>query len=302
MAADHLIDRGLRYFGFYGPHWATDDLSDGRPRQTLTRRARGFYQTLDEHGFTCVASGTTPMPSLRDFLTHAHHAELIRWLRSLPKPIGIFAADDMMAHDLAEACREADIGVPDHVAIIGVNNDDLLCEGAWPPLSSIEVDFTRMGYLAAKTLDRLLNGETLKPEERLVELPPIRVHQRMSTDMLAIDQPIVANAVRFIREHACDPCSVKDVMNAVPVARRTLEKTFAEQLGRSLHDEIVRVRIDTARRLLLQPDLTIDEVAERCGISTIQSFNRSFLQTVGVTPAVFRRQSLRGSRPLSATS
>jgi LacI family transcriptional regulator len=202
----------------------------------------------------------------------------------------------MMAHDLAEACRIAAIGVPERVAIIGVNNDDLLCESAWPPLSSVECDFTRMGYMAAKMLDRLLAGENLLAQDRLIRLQPIRVHQRMSTDVLATEQKDVADAVRFIREHACDPCSVDDVLDAVPVARRKLERLFAETLGRSPYDEIARVRAESACRLLLQPDLTLPDISERCGFSSIQSFNRFFSQRHEITPAAYRRQSLRGDR------
>ncbi|MGC4030148.1 MAG: substrate-binding domain-containing protein [Tepidisphaeraceae bacterium] len=293
MAAEHLLSRCLEHFAFYGPSWDADTATGGRPRLTMIRRARGFHLALKRHGRRCI-NANLPVPTLRELFTHAHHPKTIAWLRSLPKPIGIFAADDMLAHDLAEACREADIGVPEDVAIIGVNNDDLLCESAWPPLSSVEVDFSRMGYLAAKTLDRLLSGEKLRKAERLIELPPIRVQQRMSTDVLATTQRDLADAVRFIREHACDPCSVSDVLKAVPFARRSLERQFVEQLGRSPHAEISRVRIETARRLLMQPDLSVNDVCERCGFAAIQSFNRFFLQSVGITPAAFRRQGIHG--------
>src|SRR5581483_3121436 len=149
--------------------------------------------------------------------------------------------------DLAAACREADIAVPEHVAIIGVNNDDLLCESAWPPLSSVEADFSRVGYAAARILDRLLTGESLAPEERVVLVPPLGVVKRQSTSTLAISDPNLAAAVRYVREHACDPCTVGDVLREVPVGRRWLERQFTVQLGRSPHDEIARVRIETAQ-------------------------------------------------------
>ena len=156
------------------------------------------------------------------------------------------AFDDSAADDLAGTCLEAGIAVPEQVAIVGTNNDELLCETAWPPLSSIVGDFARVGYVAAQLLDRMIRGETLSPEDRLVLLPPLGVMQRQSTDVLAVKDSDVADAIRFIREHACDPCSVKHVLHAVPVARRWLERQFLSQLGRTPHDEITRVRIETA--------------------------------------------------------
>src|SRR5207248_10574137 len=129
---------------------------------------------------TCIES-PTHHPSPEEWVTHAHRPTLIQWLRDLPKPVGIMAFDDATAHDLAEACLEAGIGVPDHVAIVGVNNDDLLCESAWPPLSSVEADYSRMGYAAAAMLDRLMRGEKPSADERLVLLPPLGVVRRQST-------------------------------------------------------------------------------------------------------------------------
>jgi LacI family transcriptional regulator len=287
MAAQHFMDCQLRQFAFYGA-------SGGH--NVAGKRFRGFCKALEERGFACHESELA-WPTHAEWLSHAHWPRLIAWLRDLPKPIGIMAADDAVAHDLAGACLEANIGVPHHVAIIGVNNDDLLCEAAWPPLSSVEADYSRMGYQAAKTLDRLLAGEKLSAEERLFRLPPLGVVQRQSTSVLALNDPNLAAAVRFIRDHACDPCTVDDVLRHVPVNRRWLERQFVSTLGRTLHDEITRVRMDAARRLLLQPDLSMPEIAERCGYSAIQNFTRTFRITLGMTPGVYRRRSLRGTRP-----
>lgn len=206
------------------------------------------------------------------------------------------AADDAAAHDLASACLKVGIGVPDHVAIIGVNNDDLLCESAWPSLSSVEADYSRMGYTAAKLLERMLSGEKLKKDERLVMHPPLGVVQRVSTNVLAVGDPNLVNAIRFIREHACDPCSVDDVLREVPVGRRWLERNFTREFGRTLHDEITRVRIDNARRLALQPDLSLYDIAFRCGFAAFTNFNLAFRRITGTTPGAYRRNALRGSR------
>jgi len=144
-------------------------------------------------------------------------------------------------------------------------------------------------------LERLMKREKLSVEERFVRLPPLQVIRRLSTDILAVDEPLVADAVRYIREHACDPCSVEDVLRQVPTGRRWLERQFESKLGRSPREEILRVQIETAKRLLLQPGLILPDIAERCGFSGAPTLGRAFLRTVGDTPAAYRRTAMRRS-------
>ncbi|HYO10248.1 MAG TPA: substrate-binding domain-containing protein [Tepidisphaeraceae bacterium] len=290
MSAHHLMDCRLERFAFYGNAGAGEST-------VAAKRLVGFRDALAARGFSCLESPVL-WPSGNDWLTHAHRPRLVEWLRSLPKPIGIMAVDDAAGHDLAGACLEAGVSVPDRVAIVGVNNDDLLCEGAWPPLSSIEADFSRVGYHAAKLLDRMMSGEAIATEERHVRLAPLGVVQRMSSNVLAVADANLADAIRFIREHACDPCTVHDVLRHVPVGRRWLERQFVAHLGRTPHDEITRVRVEAGQRLLLQPDLSLPEIAQRCGFSAVQNFARLFSQEVGTTPAAYRRNALRGADPL----
>ena len=190
-------------------------------------------------------------------------------------------------------CLEARIPVPERVAILGVNNDDLMCESAWPPLSSIDAGYDRVGYAAARLLDRLMGGEDVPAEQRIVRLPPLGVVRRASTDLLAVDDPNVADALRYIREHACDPCTVEEVLRHVPVGRRWLEQQFVQRLSRTPHEEIIRVRMEIAQRLLGEPEMTNSNVARQCGFSTVQSFIRAFHQCVGTTPGAFRRDRIR---------
>lgn len=283
LAAEHLLECRLEHFGYYGWH----------DQRVSMEREEGFRMALAQRGFS-VSVSPVSWPQMYEWTSRKHREPLIEWLKSLPKPVGIFAVDDAAAHDLAAACLEAGIPVPDRVAIIGVNNDDLLCESAWPPLSSVQVDFSRVGYLAARQLDRLLEGETLDPSERMIRVPPLGVVRRMSTDVLAVEDPNLAAAVSFIREHACDPCTVQDVLRHVPVGRRWLERQFVRQLGRTPHDEIIRVRMEMARRLLLESDESLKEIAQRCGFSAVQNFTRAFHQVMGITPAAYRRAYLRG--------
>lgn len=279
QAAEHLMNCRLEHFAFYG----SDTL-----HKLSNQRFMGFKKAIEARGFRCIRA---PMgsPTHEEWTVHGHRPRLIEWLRTLPKPIGIMTVDDMTAHDLAEACLEGDVPVPEQVAIVGVNNDDLLCEGAWPPLSSVEGDFSRMGYMAAQILDRLLAGETLTPEERLNLLPPLGVVQRQSTNILAVKDPNLAKAIHYIREHACDPCSVQDVLEVVPVGRRWLERQFVSQLGRTPHDEISRVRVETAKRFMRDSELKLYDISSRCGFSTLKWFYITFRKVTGTTPAAYRR-------------
>ncbi|HEX8342587.1 MAG TPA: substrate-binding domain-containing protein [Tepidisphaeraceae bacterium] len=277
MAAEHLLDCRLTRFAYYG-------LS---PMQTSQNRHKGFVETIRTRGFECLDIGLGWLPP-GQIMEHETLPKLVHWLRTVEKPIGIMAVDDSQAHDLATVCLEAEISVPDGVAIIGVNNDDLLCESTWPPISSVDGDYSRVGYAAASMLDRLLGGEKLVGEDRAVRLSPLRVVRRQSTDLLAISDPDVSEAVRYIREHACDPCNVEDVLAHVPVGRRWMERQFAKYLGRSPYDEILRVRVENAKRLLLMRELRLEEISARCGFSVVQQFRRAFLRATGKTPGAFR--------------
>jgi LacI family transcriptional regulator len=187
QAAQHLMDCRIEHFAFYGLF----------PEYTVpAKRLAGFRSAVEARGFTCDVC-PIERPTARDRMTHGLRPAVIKWLRELPKPVGVLAFDDTNAHDLAEACLEADIGVPDHVAIVGVNNDDLLCDSAWPPLSSVDADYARVGYTGAKMLDRMLGGEKLDKEERFVRLPPLGVVQRQSTNVLAVADPDLADACSF---------------------------------------------------------------------------------------------------------
>jgi LacI family transcriptional regulator len=288
VAAKHLLNCRLQNFGYY--------CLRGRSNALGARRLAGFREGLAEQGQSCqeflpekAVHITGPRWSARPHWPGVEH-----WLHGLPKPVGILATDDMEAHELAAICLHADLAVPDRVAIIGVNNDKLLCESAFPPLSSVETNFQQVGYAAASVLDRLLNRQKLLPGEHLTRLAPAGVAQRVSTDVLAVADSNLADAIRYIREHACDPCSVEDVIRHVPVARRWLERQFLQKLARSPHDEITRVRMEEAMRLLLEPDLSLDDVAEHCGFTTVQSFHRTFRQSTGESPAAWRRVHRHG--------
>ena len=285
MAARHLMECRLVHYGFYG-----------RPLDKFSiMRHRGFVEALAEKRYSCNVS-PVGWPEIYLWASRSHWKGLQAWLTGLPKPVGILACDDMAAHDLAAACLHANISVPEQVAIVGVNNDDLLCESSWPPLSSVEVDFVHVGFLAAQLMHALINGQAIPAAGREIRVPPKGVARRMSSDVLAVNEPQLADAIRFIRHHACDPCSVKDVLRQVPVGRRWLERHFLEKVGRTPHDEIIRVRVENAMRLLRHPEENLEHVSDICGFSAVPNMVRTFRQVLGFTPAAYRREHLWGLR------
>jgi LacI family transcriptional regulator len=214
--------------------------------------------------------------------------ELANWLSSLDKPIGIIACNDSRALQLLNAARECRIEVPDEVAVVGIDNDSVLCSLADPPLSSVDHDLRRIGYEAAVLLDRMMAGDVRVDTRLLVE--PLRVVTRQSSDVLAIRDGEVAAAMKFIREQACLGISVNDVVAAVPVSRSTLERRFTKGVGRSIKDEINRVRILRIKELLIHTDQKLSAISAKAGFAYAEYMNVMFKEAVGMTPGQYRRK------------
>lgn len=265
VAADHLISLGLRHFGYCG---------DERFNWSRWRR-EAFHRCLTASGYACHDA---PAPS-RD-------SDLAGWVRSLPKPVGVLACYDIRGREVLDACRQAGVAVPDQVAVLGVDDDELLCELSDPPLSSVALDPRRAGWVAAELLDALMSGGRVERSDHLI--PPLGVITRRSTDTLAVEDTDVAAAVRFIRERACSGITVADVLARVPVSRRVLEARFEQMIGRTPHAEILRVRLDRARQLLLQSGLTVAVVARRAGFRHGEYLSAVFRRELGMTPGEFR--------------
>lgn len=278
LAAEHLLDLGLEEFAFVGrPQFGFSEL-----------RLKGFREVLHLSGYNCAeyVLETEHVPVLEPWTLGGVNAALADWVRSLPKPIGIFADNDEHALVVSEACFAAEIDIPGQVALLGVDNDPYLGSLGYPPLSSIAIPARRVGYEAASLLDRIMDK---RPKaEGPVLLPPIGVVARRSTDMLAIADPYVAAAVRLIREKACYGLSVPDVVAAAPIGRRTLEKLFKVHLGRTPLEEIRRVRISQAQQLLATTDLPLEGVASRSGFGSASWLATTFSQEIGVTPGEYR--------------
>jgi LacI family transcriptional regulator len=294
VAAEHFLQRGFRNFGFFGDGklaWVREREvgfrggieQDFAARAQTTGSDEEFSISSFEQGNRLVGA------AIGGNLHRRQSASMGEWLVSLPKPVGVLAANDLWGFELVQAAREQELHVPDDVAILGIDNDELLCEISHPPLSSIRIGGEQMGQQAVALLERLLAGETASVGEAERRVSPLGIVTRQSTDVLAVDDPEVAVAVRHIREHALEGLSVKQLLDAVAVNRRTLERRFVKVLGHTPLEEIRRVRLDRVKALL-QTDLAIYEVAVRTGFATPEYLATSFLQATGMTPTDYRRK------------
>ena len=277
LAVEHLLQRGFANFAFCG------DSSFAWSKW----REKYFVEALAEQGHTCHVLDL-PTPADAKGSPAKDRQRLDNWIQRLPQPVGIMACYDIRGQMLLEACRELEIDVPRQVAVIGVDNDRLLCDLCSPPLSSVIPDSRRTGYEAARLLDRMMNGETVGSERRLI--PPLGVATRRSTDVLATDDPLVGMAMQFIREHACDGINVQDVLKAVDSTRRVLEYRFKQITGQTPHEAIVHQRLDKVRQLLHDTELSIAEIADRAGFEHVEYMSATFRKKTGLSPTAYRRK------------
>ncbi len=281
LAAEHLIKRGLKHFAYCGLPGV------------YSSEARGecFVDYLNRAGHE-VSVYDNPRQSGSSFISTSEDYELkceetvASWVGSLPKPVGLMACNDLRAHQVLMACSDQNIAVPEELAVIGVDNDELICELCHPPLTSIEQNGRGVGYRAAGLLDRLLDGEAPPDEPILVE--PLAVVPRQSTDIVAVGDPDVAAAVHYIRSHACDGIQVSDVVAHVEMSRSTLERRFNRLVGRSPKAEILRVRLDRVKHLLSMTDYPLSRIAQLTGFDYMESMCECFKRLTGQTPGQYR--------------
>jgi LacI family transcriptional regulator len=284
LAAEHLLDRGLRSFAFVGVSaefsWSLD-------------RGREFCERIAATGLPCAEFPLPRRPADREW--NREQTILAAWLASLPRPLGVFGCDDDRARQVCEACHRANLEVPDDVAVIGVDNDDLLCDLADPPLTSVALDSEQAGWEAAAILDRLMRGERLPPQRILVSTVGVVV--RRSTDVQTAEDPAVGRALRFITDRAAQPIDVADVVAAAGCGRRSLELRFRATVGRSIVAEIHRARVERARRLLAESDLSVEQVAAAAGFSSSGYLIRLFKRETGLSPRSYRERLGGRDRP-----
>jgi len=275
LAAIHLLEKGFKHYAFVGTAagiWSK-------------RRQESFVKHIRQAGFKVNVYEQPKNKHDREWAREQKF--MAEWLHKLPKPIGLMACNDDRGREVLEACRAANMGVPEEVAVIGVDNDSLLCELANPPLSSVVLNAEHGGFEAAALLDRMMSGHTVNTPERIA-VEPLQVITRRSTDMVALEDLQVAHAVRFIHENAGQPIQVKDIVNALGISRRTLEIRFRSAIGKSMNEKIQQAHLERAKRLLLETDLPLPKVAEAAGYNSTSYLAVVFHEAFGMTPAKFR--------------
>lgn len=292
-AVDHLLDRHLRHFAYVGRsdvHFSVqrqacfrDYLRD---RQQAMKAANDVRLT-----FADILLPWKSMPHL--------HVELADWLRALPKPVGVVACNDVWGAQVLRVCNEFDFRVPDDIAVIGIDDDPVICQMCTPTLSSIGANARAIGYRAAAMLHGMITRGESPPPVTFVE--PGSVLARASTATLAVADPDVAAAMRFLRAHACKAITIPHVAKTLGISRRTLERSFMRHVGHSPTVEITRARLERAKELLIGTDLSLPAVARQTGFFHAETLQRVFKKHVGVTPGEYRRahraNSQRSPRP-----
>jgi LacI family transcriptional regulator len=277
MAARHLLERGLRNFGYFGPPWNSPTIN----------REGGFCQTL--RGLSHTVSTCYVRPAGKDTRigTFESKKHVLQWVRQLHRPAGIFAPLDTWALWLCGVCRQEGIKVPEEIAIIGAGDDQLLCELSHPSISSIVFPYERVGYEAAAMLDRLINREPVS--DKPFFLPAVGTVTRQSTDVWAVADPDLTPAINYMREHISEAVKIKDVLRHTRLPRWSFERKFRAALGQSPAQEIRCMRIAMAKTLLSgNPEMKLASVAHRCGFSNVAHFSNAFHQATDLTPAAWR--------------
>ncbi len=276
---EYLASLGFESFAFLG----------NAGLEFARQRRRGFETALSEMGFKSAHYSADPLrfPTVRGWTMGGVDGQLSSWLQALPKPVAIFADNDERALLVSEACAASDLSVPEDVAILGVDDDPYLCELGYPSISSIATPARRLGFVAARRLNEMMQGvPQLSPTQLL---PPTGVVSRRSTDFYAYGDPIVASAMRMIRDEACRGLTVQDLADKLPVSRRTLERLFFLHVGRPPGDEIHRFRLEAARRLLGTTDLPLEAIAGEVGLRSTGWLSQSFESRFGMRPREYRR-------------
>lgn len=279
LAARHFLDNGFQHLAYCG---------DRRFRWSENRQ-HFFQNVLTARGMTVHVFHE---PARAASSTEDTLSRIGDWLVGLPKPVAVFACYDARGRQVIDECHRVGLRIPDDVAVLGVDDDELLCSLMNPPLSSIIPDARGAGRLAGELLDRLIDGGSV-PMENL--LAPLGVAVRRSTDVLAVDDPLIAASVAFIRAHVQRGIKPEDVVAAVGSTRKMLDQAFVRRLDRTIHEAILQVQFKLVEQLLHETDLKLAAIATRCGFRHPEYMTVAFTKRHGMSPSEWRRAHRRGS-------
>lgn len=276
LAVRHLAELGIRQMTFVG---------SGHHLNYVARRMQGAMSEVKNSELNLTIIDLEPeghKPGNEAAVTQ----RTIKWLQQCQSPFGVIAATDLTGLELMDALKTAQIDVPESAAVISIGGDNLLCPFCEPALSSITLPGEDVGLQAARLLNELM---TKRRKNAVIHVPPRRVVTRRSSEIIATDDEIVRLALQFIRDHAEEPIGVSDVVKEVPLSRRPLELRFKKAVGRTLQKEIWRVRLELAKRMLVETEMNIAEISERCGFSEPQRLTEVFGRELNIAPGAFRR-------------
>ena len=278
LAAEHLIERGFQQFAYYGL----------RNVAYSEVRRQAFEDRLEQAGFSCVSLVMPPTYRAKESYWRDQQRSLLKWLRDLPMPIGLFAVTDYRARQVLDACRQMEVRVPQHVAVIGVDNEEVICVHVQPQLTSVARNNQQEGYHAAAMLDKLIAGKSVETTEEMI--PPLGVVTRESTETVAFKDARLCEAIDFLNKHIEDPIGVQELASHVGVSRRWMEYAFRDSLGESPYQYIRHRRLKLAQHLLdEEPTTKIYQIARRTGFSSAKQLSMAFCQEFGQSPREYQR-------------
>lgn len=276
MAAQHLLDRGYKRCIFAYLQNSTLE----------AERCEGYRHTLLEAGAQCIEWHLRKGKEYHDL----PYTTILKWfskkLKTMKPPLAVFAQNDDAASILLSAAIESGFRVPEQVAVLGADNTELICDFAAVPMSSVDCNLFELGYNSARILDRMMQGQSVDKESSLV--PPTKVALRQSTHFLAVSDPHVLTVLEYMRKHFNRKLSVTELAAQVPLSRTALYRLFVDEIGHSMMEELVRLRINEAKKLLRETRMKIGEITTHCGFSTIINFSRAFQNSCGMSPSEYR--------------
>ena len=281
LAADHLLSRGLRHLAFYG--WKGLWYSE--------QRRLGFTERAMEAGAECECFLRAPRQDAR-LSWPKRISALASWLRSLARHTGVFAVHDYRAQLIVEACQEAELRIPEDIAVIGMDNDETICEHSVPSLTSVSRNSEQVGWEAGALLDRMMQGAPLPTTDLVLE--PDGVVARQSTAMLYCTDPVLVRAIDYLKSRLNKRFNIDQVAEHSGVSKRTLEMRFRENLQASPHDFLTRLRVQHAQALAQMPrKRSVQQIALECGFVSVAAFHAAFRRLTGESPGSFRKRHSR---------
>ena len=281
MAAEHLLERGFRHLTFF----KCTDYNDVREREA------GFAAAVEQAGLSYVCLDW--LAASRKNRRLDLHTWLSKRLQELPKPMGMMAQSDHRAYHVVNTCQRVGLDIPSQIAVVGVDNDTYTCDLAPIPITSVDSNRQELAYRGAILLDQLMQG--LPAPSEPIRIPPTGVVARRSSDILAVEHPDVAKALSFIWQHYSRPIGVGDVVAVTAMSRCGLYRAFQQYIGRTIHEELERKRLEHGQRLLLTSTEKISSIARQTGFANGEQFSRAFARCLGITPSDFRIRRAQAS-------